>query len=263
MKPQATPRRTGSLCALCASPRSRNRATGGDKHLWADGGWGVTSLGAQGPARPVPLSPHRVWGDPGGRRGAGHREVPLPTVSQGCRGPGAGEGRRPACSSCPARCRPLSDTAEAPAAPGTHVAPASRRGAGRGGRAAAGTTGHWATALRTACHSPLAHFTGEGVEAQFPAQGHTVSGGSTRSPPVCPGAGTPPLSAEVPRAWSHSTPAWHPVPPPRPPSNRHSSWALSKRHVSMGRPQPPAGLHPGPHQPQPAPPPRPRRRRLL
>lgn len=171
------------------------------------------------------------------------------------------DGGRPAAAAQPGA--GLSDTAEAPAAPGTHVAPASRRGAGRGGRAAAGTTGHWATALRTACHSPLAHFTGEGVEAQFPAQGHTVSGGSTRSPPVCPGAGTPPLSTEVPRAWSHSTPAWHPVPPPRPPSNRRSAWALSKRHVSMGRPQPPAGPHPGPHQPQPAPPPRLRRRRLL
>lgn len=158
----------------------------------------MTSLGAQGLAGQVPLSPHRVWGDPGGCRGAGHREAPSPTMS------------RPA-SSCPASAS-LSLTHRRPLQPllsSRHPRGASEQAGGC--RAAAGSTGHWTTALRRARHFPLAHFTGEDVEAQFAAQGHTAAGTRTGSQSVCPGVGTLPPAprAEVPQAWSHSAPTWH------------------------------------------------------
>lgn len=108
MKPQAA-HGTGSPYA---SPRSR--ATGGDKRLWPgqQGRGAMTSLGAQGPAGWLPLSPHCVSGDPGGRRGAGHREAPSPTMSQGRRGPGAEWGETEAHPAAAAQLRPPQGASE-------------------------------------------------------------------------------------------------------------------------------------------------------
>lgn len=104
-------------------------------------------------------------------------------MSQGHQGLGAGWGETEAHPAATAQLRPPQGASEQ-----------------AGGWAVAGSTGHWATAPHTACHFLLAYFTGEGMEAQFPAQGHMAAGGRTGSQPVCPGVGTPPLAprAEVP-----------------------------------------------------------------